>query len=273
MKTLANQTLIYDEDCPLCQAYTTAFLKTGLLDQNGRMSFCALQEKEIDYLDMKRASNEIALVDRTNKTVTYGVDSLIAVLGNTFPVVQQIGNWPPVHLLLKKLYAFVSYNRKVIIPGKPNDGKTLQCIPDFNWRYRIAYLIFAGLVTAFVLNAYAARIDGIPQGNFGRELVLAFGQVLFQWIFLQARDHKNRLNYAGNLMTVSLMGALLLVPVLALDSLVALPQFIIVGWFGLAVLVMFTEHLRRIRLLRLPVLLCLTWIIYRAVALLFILNS
>ncbi len=32
MKTLENQTLLYDEDCPLCQAYTSAFVKTGILD-------------------------------------------------------------------------------------------------------------------------------------------------------------------------------------------------------------------------------------------------
>ena len=36
MKTLENQTLLYDEDCPLCSVYTTGFIKNGMLDVNGR---------------------------------------------------------------------------------------------------------------------------------------------------------------------------------------------------------------------------------------------
>lgn len=36
MKTLQNQTLLYDEDCPLCQVYTTGFIKAKMLDENGR---------------------------------------------------------------------------------------------------------------------------------------------------------------------------------------------------------------------------------------------
>ncbi|MFT3795282.1 DCC1-like thiol-disulfide oxidoreductase family protein [Flavobacterium sp.] len=272
MKTLANQTLIYDEDCPLCQAYTGAFVKTGMLDQNGRASFCTLAQNKIDFVDVERAANEIALVDHANKTVTYGIDSLLKVIGNSFPVVQQIGKLKPVHLVLRKLYAFISYNRKVIIPGKPNDGKSLQCTPDFNYRYRIAYLLFSVLVTAWVLNAYAAKIELIPNGGLGRELLLAFGQILFQAVFLFEKDNRDKLVYAGNLMTVSLMGSLLLLPILILNIWIALPQTVMLCWFGLTVLAMFFEHWRRVRLLQLPTLLCFTWVLYRLTALAFLLN-
>jgi len=43
MKTLENQTLLYDEDCPLCQAYTSAFVKTGILDENGKKPFTKIE--------------------------------------------------------------------------------------------------------------------------------------------------------------------------------------------------------------------------------------
>jgi hypothetical protein len=35
MKTLTNQTLLYDEDYPLCRVYTSGFIKAGMLGQNG----------------------------------------------------------------------------------------------------------------------------------------------------------------------------------------------------------------------------------------------
>ena len=37
MKTLENQTLLFDEDCPLCRIYTSRFIKAGMLDENGKM--------------------------------------------------------------------------------------------------------------------------------------------------------------------------------------------------------------------------------------------
>ena len=69
MKTLENQTLLYDEDCPLCSVYTTSFIKSGMLDQNGRKPYCQLAPEDQSFVDIKRATNEIALVDNENKTV------------------------------------------------------------------------------------------------------------------------------------------------------------------------------------------------------------
>jgi predicted DCC family thiol-disulfide oxidoreductase YuxK len=36
MKTLENHTLFYDKDCPMCNIYTARFIKTKMLDANGR---------------------------------------------------------------------------------------------------------------------------------------------------------------------------------------------------------------------------------------------
>ncbi len=35
MKTLHNHVIFYDADCPMCNLYTNAFVKTGMLDSNG----------------------------------------------------------------------------------------------------------------------------------------------------------------------------------------------------------------------------------------------
>lgn len=53
MKTLENQTLLYDKDCPLCQAYTTGFIKAGMLDKNGKKPFSNLTNEEQNFIDNK----------------------------------------------------------------------------------------------------------------------------------------------------------------------------------------------------------------------------
>ena len=271
MKKLQNQTLLYDDDCPLCNLYTSGFIKAGMLDANGRKPYAQLTENEMMFVDVQRAANQIALIDNTNKTVTYGIDSLLKVIGNSFPLVAMVSNFKPIHYLLAKLYSFISYNRKVIIPNKKQNG-ILKCIPNFNYSYRIAYIIFSTLVTAIVLFNYSILIETLPKGNLARELALAAGQIIFQGLFLLKRDKEIMLNYFGNLITVSLMGSLLLVPMLVLCYFLEVHQLVILGWFGLTAAIMFAEHYRRIMLLNLPHYLCYTWVAYRLIALALILN-
>ncbi|MDR6966284.1 hypothetical protein J2X31_000277 [Flavobacterium arsenatis] len=272
MKTLNNQTLLYDEDCPLCSLYTTGFIKAGMLDENGKKPFSCLTNEEQIFIDIKKASNEIALVDNKNKTVTYGIDSLLKVIGNSFPWMEKIGTIAPIKFFLKKLYSFISYNRKVIIPNKKENGKALQCVPSFNYKYRILYIVFATFMTALTLYNFSALLPNLPNGNFSRELILAFGQIVFQGLFLLKFDSKTILNYTGNLMTVSLFGSLILTPILILNQFLNIPEIIVLSWFGITVFIMFMEHFRRIRLLELPFYLSYTWVIYRIIALTIILS-
>ncbi|MGO4771062.1 hypothetical protein ACEN2I_05325 [Flavobacterium sp. W22_SRS_FK3] len=148
----------------------------------------------------------------------------------------------------------------------------MQCTPDFNHKYRFLFIGFALTVTSFTLFEYSNLIQTLPKSNITREIVLALGQILFQILFILKLDRKTIINYAGNLMTVSIMGSLILIPILILNKYMSLPQTFVLGWFGLTVFIMFTEHFRRIKVLQLPFYLCLTWILYRIIALLLILN-
>jgi predicted DCC family thiol-disulfide oxidoreductase YuxK len=272
MKTLENQTLLYDEDCPLCSLYTTGFVKSGMLDQNGRKSYCELSDEEQNFVDLKRATNEIALVDNKTKTVIYGIDSLIKVVGFSFPLIEKVSTIKPIHFILKKIYSFVSYNRKVIIPENLKKENKLQCTPDFNYKYRFLFIGFALTITTFILFRYSNLIFNFPKSNITRELILAFGQIVFQGLFLFKFDKETIINYTGNLMTVSLMGSLILMPIVILIQFVQLPQMIIMGWFGTTVFIMFLEHFRRVKILKLPIYLSFTWILYRIIALYLLLN-
>ncbi len=272
MKTLENQTLLYDEDCPMCNVYTAGFIKAGMMDKNGRKPFVAITEAEQEYVDIQRATNEIALVNHHNKTVIYGIDSLLTIVGHSFPWMKKIGTTEPIYFLLKKLYKFISYNRKVIIPSREKENTTLQCVPDFNFTYRYLYLVFATVITVLTLYKCASILTLLPKASMSREIALATGQIVFQLAFLSRNDYKTNLNYVGNLLTVSLMGALILLPMIIVNQFITVPQLLILGWFGMTVLLMVVEHYRRVKILQLPHYLTATWIAYRILALLIILN-
>lgn len=272
MKTLENHTLLYDEDCPMCNIYTSGFIKTKMLDENGRKPFIAVNESERIYIDIERAKNEIALVDNQNQKVYYGIESLLKVLGNSYAWIETVGNLKPINFILKKLYKFVSYNRKVIAPSKAIAVNGIECVPSFNVTYRLFYILFATLFTAIILFHYSKMIVFLPKATFLREFILAVGQIGFQYIFIQKLSKQNQLNYIGNLVTVSIIGSLVLLPILVLNQFINLNDYFILGWFGLTVNLMIYEHFRRIKLLELPKYLTATWIAYRILALIIILN-
>ena len=271
MKTLENHTLLYDEDCPLCQVYTSGFIKTGMLDQNGRQPYSTISTENQNFINLERASNEIALVDNKNKTVIYGIDSLLKVLGFRFPIIEKIGHIKPVKFLLKKLYSFISYNRKVIIPSEENKSEQLQCLPSFNVKYRLLYILFSVVVTMFTLFHFSKNITTLPHGSLMREGFITIGQLVFQGLLIYKLDKKTILNYFGNLMTISLMGSLMLLPLLIINWMVQIHETIFLIGFGITVLIMFIEHFRRIKLLKLPRFLTYTWVLYRVLILLTIL--
>lgn len=263
MKTLSDHTLIYDNDCPLCVGYTNAFVKTKMLGKNGRKAFGNLTEMDKDTIDINKAQNEIALVNTKTKEVIYGLDSLLAILGHSMPLIKTIGQLKPVHFLLTKLYKFISYNRKVII-STPIDNNAVGCIPGFNRTYRWLYIVFATVVSTTVLQAYSKLLPTIVSlDNHLWEFLMCGGQIVFQGLILLFFVKDKILSYIGNMITVSLIGSLLLMPIL-LASIIAVPGTIfLVGYFLLVVVFMVLLHQERVSNLQLPTYLTITWILYR----------
>lgn len=258
MKTLKNHTLIYDNECPMCNIYSDGFIKAGMLDANGRQAFTELTLNNKNTIDFRRAKNEIALIDHEKNKVIYGLDSLLLIIGNSFPILAKIARVQPLYWFFKKLYSFVSYNRKQIIPsGK--DHTDQACIPDFNLKYRLAYLIFVVVFSSYVLSLFTAKSGlGLNQ-NFLREFIICLGQIGWQTIFLRAYLKEKIWDYLGNMMTVSLIGTLLLIPALFTDF---NPVFYLM-YFGTVVSIMFLEHIRRCKILKLNFLPTVSWMIFR----------
>ena len=244
MKTLENQTLLYDEDCPLCRVYTSGFIKAGMLDENGKKPYCQLSDEEQNFIDVKRASNEIALVDNQNKTVIYGIDSLLKVIGFSFPWMEKIGNLKPIKYFLKKLYSFISYNRKVIIPSKIKKEIKLQCVPDFNFKYRILYILFAAITSSFLINKFNSSFI------FSKIILFTAVLLLIQSILLFKFSKEIKLIYLGNFATSILFGSLLLLPIIILKSLLNLPEIINQIYFYIIISITIIDIVRRIQIIK-----------------------
>ena len=244
MKTLENQTLLYDEDCPLCRVYTSGFIKAGMLDKNGKKPYCQLSKNEQEFIDIKRASNEIALVDNENKTVLYGIDSLLKVIGFSFPWMEKIGNLKPIKFFLKKLYSFISYNRKVIIPSKIKKEINLQCIPDYNFKYRILYILLAVLISSLIVNQYFVSFSIL------KIISLFTVLILFQGTLILIYSKEIILNYLGNFSTSILVGSLLLLPMLFLNSIINLSKISLDSYFYIILVIVIIDILRRIQIIK-----------------------
>lgn len=265
MKTLKNHTLIYDNECPMCDIYSKGFTKCGMLDNDGREAFTEISPENRFMIDLNRAKNEIALIDHDKNAVVYGLDSLLLIIGNSFPVLEKIARIQPLYWFFRKLYSFVSYNRKQIIPSA-KDHKDTACIPDFNLKYRIAYITFVVFFSAYILSLFSGKLGLNLNHNFMRELMVCLGQVLWQTLFLRMYLKEKIWDYLGNMMTVSLIGTLLLIPALMTDF---TPVFNII-YFGIVVFIMFLEHIRRCKILNLNALPTILWMLFRITALLII---
>ncbi|UEQ78275.1 DCC1-like thiol-disulfide oxidoreductase family protein [Chryseobacterium arthrosphaerae] len=262
MKTLRNHTLIYDKECPMCTLYSKAFTQCGMLDEKGREAFTEISLRNRTLVDFNRAKNEIALVDHNRNKVVYGLDSLLLIIGNSFPLLEKTARIQPLYWFFKRLYSFVSYNRKQIIPSAKNDAEK-SCIPDFNLKYRIAYIAFTVIFSAYILSMFSGKMGLNLKPDFGREFTICLAQILWQTVFLRLYLKDRIWDYLGNMMTVSLMGTLLLIPALLTSF---TPVFYII-YFGIVVLIMFLEHLRRCRILELNYYPTISWILFRLTAL------
>lgn len=142
--------LIYDDKCPMCAAYTSAFVKCGILNTDGRQSFTTVDESLLLQTDTDRSKNEIPLIDTATGKVYYGIDALLELLNTKLHGIKAIGSFAPVKWCLKKLYKFISYNRKVIVATKCGKGQ-YDCSPAFSCKWRLVFLVFFLCVNTLAL--------------------------------------------------------------------------------------------------------------------------
>ena len=265
---LKKHKLLIDKDCPMCRLYGKSFVHFRMAAEDCILVYQSEEASSYKEIDQERAKNEIALIDLSTGKTTYGIDSLINIITQRIPSLKNFLQHPIIHTPLTILYRFISSNSKVISPA-PSDTNNRACNPDFNLHYRWAYIIFVALATALIVNNFTAQLFphfGWPH-NLATELAICFGQVTWQGIAALLIIRKNRLTYLGNMSTVSMMGALLLIPATLLLTLFTFSIYFKLVLFFSVIGFMFFEHIRRCHLLGVSSWMTISWVIYRVTAL------
>jgi predicted DCC family thiol-disulfide oxidoreductase YuxK len=266
MEILEDHQILFDAECPMCKLYTKAIVNAGILDDEGRVAYQEVTEESCPMVDRQRAVNEIALINHHTGEVTYGVQSLFKVMAAVMPGMRALFSFKPFVWLMTKVYAFISYNRRVIIPAPVNSDR-FQLQPTFRLEYRILYIVIMSLIVGSILSAYAPLLNPIiPQGENYREYIICGGQILFQAIVIMLVKKDDIWSYLGNMMTVSFAGALLLSPLIWISKLVVVSPVIGAGWFLVVAGLMLLEHIRRCKLLGLGWVMTLTWVLYNVLS-------
>lgn len=270
---LKNRKLLIDQDCPMCKIYGNCFTKIGLVDGDTVAPYQTISQNHTAHIDMERAKNEIALLDTTTSTTQYGIDAMIEIVAHRSTFLKSILRSTIVYAFLLRLYRFISYNRKVIYPTATTPSSARDCTPDLNKKYRWIYIVVVAMLTGLILNQYVFYLNAILgwEHNWMREFYICFGQVAWQIIAIRFFNKKKTLEYLGNMSTVSMIGGILLLPVLLFHYFFTLPLVGLLGAFTAVVGIMFFEHIRRCKLLDISLGMTASWVSYRTVVLAIIL--
>ncbi len=224
-----DKIIIYDDSCPLCEAYTAAFVKSGMISPEGRRSFSDIDAEVLDMIDNSRCKDEIPLLDTQSGQVFYGIDALVAILQTKMPYIKTIASLKPVNWFIRKLYKLISYNRRVIVAGTANQ-KGFDCTPHFNTRYRWT-LIFIGLlfntVMLFPIHAYIMQKSfihevSIVQLQISHSLFVASNFVIAKMLL----TGHTRVEYLGQINMLATITILLCIPLLFLNAWFQVPSIV-----------------------------------------------
>jgi len=216
-----------------------------MMDEQNRSSYQQAPQEVCPLVDMQRAVNEMALVNKTTGEVSYGIKSLFIIMGDAFPALRPLFSFAPFVWLMGKIYFFISFNRRVIVP--PNNKENHFSIqPSFRLDYRIAYIIFTGFIAAFILSRYLILI--FPSYSPYIAYLIIGAAIFIQALIAIIGAPKKTGNYLGNLATILFAGTLLLLPVmLAAHWVVFSSIFYKIYLLGVIILIL-AEYIRRIRI-------------------------
>ena len=265
---LKNNKLLIDKDCPMCCIYGKCFTKFGLIDKQTVTPYQTIGENYASQIDMEKAKTEIALFDSSTATTTYGIDAMIKIVTNGNSFLTKVLHSKFIYAFLLRLYRFISYNRKVIYPTAKEKG-VRACVPEVSHKYRWTYILWVAVITGIILNQYAFHINTAfeLEHNWIREFYICFGQIAWQLGAIYFFRKEKALEYLGNMSTVSMIGGILLLPILWLNSIFEFHVLGLLGGFMIVVGIMFFEHIRRCKLLGLPIWMTVSWVTYRTVVL------
>lgn len=217
MQTLENKVIVYDDACPMCQAYTAGFVKAGWLKE--RQGFAQVSPDLLAKIDFDRARHEIPLLDTKTDEVTYGLSALFLIIGERMPIFKPLLRSRWFRPLLYPLYQIITYNRR-IIAGSSAPKTGCDCAPDVNLFYRWLYISLAVLGGA-VLSFPIWGSGGLVGNTF---------IIIHLALFLAVTFVPKRLDFVGHWATVFLVTSFVLRMMPGGDWLAAIVALGLTGW-------------------------------------------
>lgn len=241
--TTNNVELLIDEDCPMCNLYGKYLAKNKLVNLNSYQNSVLEKDCKVNY---EKAKNQIALVDKDNNKTLYGLEALYRAFGPKFPKLIKFLQMKIPAAFMPIVYAFISYNRKQIAPSTSK-----ICNPNFILKYRIAYLVFGIIISAFIFKIFCKNLvfDFVHFFTFQNILFLLMVHFCFQFIILSKYDFEKRINYLGNLCTVFIIGNLLLVPIILLSTFLELSNWNIAIYITVSLTFILKLHFKRCKII------------------------
>ncbi len=196
MQVLENKVIVYDDVCPMCNAYTAGFVRIGWLKH--RTGFADAPPELLQKIDLDRARHEIPLLDTQTGEVTYGINSLFLILGERMPFFKPLFQNRLFRAAIYQLYQLITYNRR-IIAGSAAPKTGFDCAPDVNLFYRWLYIGLAATGATFLL------WQNFDPNNLGlKGLLFLLGTIPTAVFFT-----KKKLDFVGHWATIALVSALL----------------------------------------------------------------
>lgn len=138
---------------------------------------------------------------------------------------------------------------------------------------KVIIMLCCIIITVATLNEFAKLIQHLIniQYDWKFELCMVVGQLVFQFPFIFRRTSAEKMNYYFDMLMVSMIGSLLLLPLFLFNHFYPIDSLLSICYFFAVVLFMFFEHKKRVRKLDLPSYISYTWVLYRFLILIFIL--
>jgi predicted DCC family thiol-disulfide oxidoreductase YuxK len=231
MRTINNpNAIIYDDNCPMCQAYTLAFVTTGFLQQENRIPFSKIKDKIVPActkkinVDWQRARHEIPVINKASGEVFYGIDALAEVLNQKIFFVKPVLKLKPIRWFFKQLYSLISYNRNIIVANHSPVIGEFNSSPDFSMRWRFLFIIVVIFLSTILLN------DTVSGRENWTLIIIALGVIFIPVLliisFATKTMKRNTTNIIAQVAIVTFIASFLLRTSLFLKNIFWLPQVV-----------------------------------------------
>jgi predicted DCC family thiol-disulfide oxidoreductase YuxK len=197
----STKVILYDDNCPMCQAYTLGFVQAGILPEGGRQCFSTAPEHILAQIDLDKARHEIPLYDTATGETIYGKQALFHLLSSRWTWMRPIFENRIFQAVVHQFYQIITYNRR-IIAGSSAPETGFDCAPDFNWFYRTLYIGVAMLFACAML----LRLADFEMETFLMLLALPLFGLLSSVFTTQKMD------FLGHWATIFLLTQILLLP-------------------------------------------------------------